>query len=256
LDNNRYDKHHSLVMQDLATQQYIRERIAPRPGDPDYLHLSDLLIGLKMLIPQKVTRVLDYGCGGSPYRTLFESCTYHRSDLVGSELLDFQYGPDSRLPAELSNYDCVLSSQVLEHVISPSFYLAECYRILKPGGSLVLSTHGIFEDHACPDDFWRWTGFGLRKLVEQAGFHVDRILKLTSGPRAVMFIAERELFKLRFSGSGLYSLMLDYGARVVRRAGARRRHEACDASFPRHRASDADQDGHDLYIALALVAQR
>ena len=243
-------------MHGLDDDEYIRQRIEPTLGDPFYLHLADLLDGLKVLIPHNITRVLDYGCGGSPYRRLFGSCTYHRADLVGAQELDFQYGADSRLPAELSDYDCVLSSQVLEHVLSPSSYLAECYRVLKPGGSLVLSTHGVFEDHACPNDFWRWTAFGLRKLVEEAGFKVHRVLKLTTGPRAAIFVAERDLFRLRFKRGGIYSLMLDYGLRVVRKAGSRRRHEACDASFSQYRVIEADRDGHDLYIAIALLAYR
>ena len=243
-------------MQGLEDEEYIRQRIEPVPGDPLYLHLVDLLEGLKTLIPRNITRVLDYGCGGSPYRRLFGPCAYDRADLPGDETLDFEYGADSRLPAELSDYDCVLSSQVLEHVLSPALYLAECYRVLKAGGSLVLSTHGLFEDHACPQDFWRWTAYGLRKLVEEAGLKVDRTLKLTTGPRAAMFIAEREQSRLRFQSAGLYGFMLDNGARVVRKAGARRRHEACDASFSQHRMIDADQDGHDMYIAIALVAHR
>jgi SAM-dependent methyltransferase len=241
---------------DLSDAEYLRQRIAPAPGDRDYLHLSDLLLGVKTLIPRDISRVLDYGCGGSPYRPLFGSCTYDRADLAGGPDLNFEYGADSRLPCEVSGYDCVLSSQVLEHVLMPNVYLAECYRALKPDGVLLLSTHGLFEDHACPYDFWRWTGFGLQRLIEEAGFKVDRIVKLTTGPRAAIFLAERELHRLRFDGKGLYGHMLRQGARVVRRAGARRRHEACDTSFPEHRMVDMDQNGHDMYIALALVAHR
>jgi SAM-dependent methyltransferase len=240
----------------LGDAEYIRQRVKPLPGDPLYLHLVDLLEGLKLLIPHNITRVLDYGCGGSPYRRLFGPCVYHRADLAGEETLDFEYGADSRLPAELSDYDCVLSSQVLEHVLSPSSYLAECYRVLKPGGYLLLTTHGLFEDHACPDDYWRWTAFGLRRVVEEAGFQVDRTLKLTTGPRAAMFLAERELSRLRFKGDGLYSFILKSGARVLRFTNARRLHEASDASFSQHRMSDANQVGHDMYIAIALIARR
>jgi SAM-dependent methyltransferase len=243
-------------MHGLRDAEYLRQRIEPLPGDPLYLHLGDLLEGLKLLIPRNITRVLDYGCGGSPYRRLFGPCVYHRADLAGDETLDFEYGADSRLPPELSDYDCVLSSQVLEHVLSPSSYLAECYRVLKPGGYLLLTTHGLFEDHACPDDYWRWTAFGLRRMVEKIGFEVDRTLKLTTGPRAVMFLAERELSRLRFKGDGLYNYILKSGARVMRFTNARRRHEACDASFSEHRMGDADQIGHDMYIAIALAARR
>src|SRR6266478_5252476 len=116
-------------MEHLTTTEYIRQRIEPKPGDPFYLVLSDLLMALINMIPPNVSRVLDFGCGGSPYRPLFRSCTYHRADLTGGRDLDFEYGPDSCLPDDISDYDCVLSSQVLEHVGSPSTYLAECYRV-------------------------------------------------------------------------------------------------------------------------------
>ncbi|HEX3443921.1 MAG TPA: class I SAM-dependent methyltransferase [Chthoniobacterales bacterium] len=263
-------------MQGLGAEEYIRERIEPTPGDNAYLHLTDLLLGLKTLMPSNRTRILDYGCGGSPYRPLFGACTYHRADLAGDLAVDFEYGPDSRLPAELADYDCVLSTQVLEHVLSPTAYLAEAYRVLKPGGHLLLSTHGLFGDHACPYDYWRWTVYGLRKLVEDTGFKVDRILKLTTGPRAAMFLAERELSRLRFKGPGrilhtivtlfrfslssrgrdqFYSHMLHYATRV-QFADAKRRHDACDASFSGHRVADEGEPGHDMYIAVVVLAHR
>jgi len=57
-------------------------------------------------------------------------------------------------------------------VIDPARYLSECCRLLKPGGSLVLSTHGIMYYHPDPEDYWRWTSAGLAKLVEDAGLQV------------------------------------------------------------------------------------
>jgi SAM-dependent methyltransferase len=247
----------------LHAAEYIRERLDPRPGDVYYLHLSDLLLGIKDLIPQNVDRVLDFGCGGSPYRTLFGPCTYHRADLTGSAAgLDLEYGADAALSAPSADYDCVLSSQVLEHVESPQTYLAECHRVLKPGGCLILSTHGLFEDHACPYDYWRWTVYGLQRLVAEAGFAVERVKKLTTGPRAAVFFAERERQRLEFdrirpySRRGVYSRALKYGLRLFWLAGPWRVHNACDANLPEYRAVDADQPGHDTYVAIALVARR
>ena len=52
-------------MEELADKEYIRQRIAPKPGDPHYLCLSDLLMALDRLIPPEKSRVLDFGCGGS-----------------------------------------------------------------------------------------------------------------------------------------------------------------------------------------------
>ncbi len=236
--------------------EYIRQRLEPKPGGPFYLHLSDLLLELKDLIPAGVLRVLDYGCGGSPYRSLFGSASCHRADLAGGDNLDVEYGEDAELPTNLSGYDCVFSSQVLEHVPASTAYLANCYRVLSPGGWLILSTHGTFEDHNCPADYWRWTASGLVNLVEQNGFSVGKVKKLTTGPRAAMFILERELYRMNFSEAGLYGHFLHYGATVVRRAGARRRHVVCDQSFSGNRAVEASEVGHDIYIAIALAARR
>ena len=104
---------------DLGEAGYLRERLNPQPGEMLYLHLSDLLIALNAMIPGHLSMVLDYGCGGSPYRPLFGNCTYHRADLSGGNNLDFEYGPDSKLPLELSGYDCILSTQVTRVLDEP-----------------------------------------------------------------------------------------------------------------------------------------
>ncbi len=84
-----------------------------------------------------------------------------------------QIGPDGRLPLEDGGFDTVLSTQVLEHVADPGVYLEECFRVLRPGGRLLLSTHGFMVYHPDPDDYWRWTCAGLRRAVTDAGFAVE-----------------------------------------------------------------------------------
>jgi SAM-dependent methyltransferase len=243
-------------MNQLEAEEYLRQRLSPKPGDPSYLHHSDLLIAIRTLIPMGVSRVLDFGCGGSPYRSLFGTCVYHRADLAnGSSNLDFQYGHDSRLSSEAADYDCVLSTQVLEHVTNPDFYLRECHRVLRPGGKLLLTTHGLFKDHACPYDFWRWTASGLMRVVEDAGFEIETIKKLTTGPRYILETAEPEFQRLRFMRCGIYGYALTNGIRVIRRLGMARLHRAADRSFHAHRMVDANEDGHDAYVAIALLAR-
>jgi SAM-dependent methyltransferase len=241
----------------LAAKEYLRERLEPRPGDQLYLCLSDLLIAIRSLLPSRTSRVLDYGCGGSPYRPLFGECTYHRADLAGGRNLDFEYAADSRLPPRAADYDCVLSTQVLEHAETPGGYLQECYRVLRPGGHLLLTTHGTFEDHAVPHDYWRWTARGLQRLVEEAaGLKVLTAKKLTTGPRGVLSLSEREFYRLRSKSAGAYGALLSSGIRAVQRLGARRLHEASDRSFPHHRVVDRSEGGHDLYIGIAMLAVR
>lgn len=238
-----------------ADAEYLRKRTAPRPGDSYYLHLRDILDALQEIVPRDAKRVLDYGCGGSPYRELFSCDVYNRADLAGAANVDFEFMADARLPDQIGGYDCVLSTQVLEHVQEPNVYLSECFRVLRPGGSLVLTTHGLFEDHATPYDYWRWTGFGLKQAIETSGFKVSSIKKLTTGPRAILTLLEPNLWKMRFKGS-VTAKLFDTGMRVVNRIGLPTIHKIADDSFKNCRVVPLDERGHDTYVALAVLASR
>lgn len=116
--------------------------------------------------------LVDYGCGDMPYRPMLEPHVAHYlgADLPGNDRAQVTIGNDGRLNLPDASADVVLSSQVLEHVGDPRLYLAECSRVLKPGGRLLLSTHGSWWHHPHPTDYWRWTGDGLRKLLCDSGF--------------------------------------------------------------------------------------
>jgi SAM-dependent methyltransferase len=120
-------------------------------------------------------RILDYGCAETPYRHFFPAdADYVGADLVGNPFATLELNDDGTVPAEDDSFDVVLSTQVLEHVTDPGTYLSECFRVLRPGGQLLLSTHGIFVYHPDPDDYWRWTCAGLQRAVSGAGFEIER----------------------------------------------------------------------------------
>ena len=127
------------------------------------------------LDPADAARILDFGCADKPYRRFFAlSAEYVAADLPGNVDADVEIRPDGTVPVDDESVDVVLSTQVLEHVADPQVYLAECVRVLRPGGQLLLSTHGVMVYHPDPVDLWRWTGAGLQRSVSDVGLHVER----------------------------------------------------------------------------------
>jgi SAM-dependent methyltransferase len=157
------------------------DRTRPPRHDRKYWHLVLLLDRVKRVAQSELLeggeRLLDYGCGNKPYRELFGKKFAHHvgADIEGNPEADLVLGDEGRVPAADGSFDGVLSSQVLEHVAAPRVYLSEALRVLKPGGSLILSTHGIWPFHPDPTDFWRWTKDGLVRELTQAGFEVQLV---------------------------------------------------------------------------------
>ena len=237
----------------LQRDDYVRERLYPRPGDADYLHLSDLRLALEDIKEDVLLRVLDYGCGGSPYRLLFPNADYRRADYSGFENLNYVIAADSNVTEANETFDLILSTQVIEHVINVRAYFAECYRLLKPGGKVVCTTHGSYIDHGCPDDYQRWTAGGLRRDLESAGFMVRRIVKLTTGPRALMYFADRFNDWLCVQRTSGFALALWVLRSLIRRF-RRQIHARCDRMFAAHRVVMDDLHEHPFYVNILAIA--
>lgn len=70
------------------------------------------------------------------------------------------------LPFDAEAFDAILVLEVMEHVSTPALALAEVKRVLKPKGKLVWSTPFLFPIHDEPFDYFRYTRFGILKLLE------------------------------------------------------------------------------------------
>lgn len=119
-------------------------------------------------------RLLDAGAGKLSYRHVVQPfCAEYRSLDFKKTHPDLDYvGDIQHLPLPSSSFDTVLSAEVLEHVPDPDQALREIFRVLKPGGKFVISIPHLMYLHNEPYDFFRYTKYGLRVLLERAGFRV------------------------------------------------------------------------------------
>lgn len=131
-------------------------------------------------------RVLDFGCGAKPYEQLFNLA----EEYIGVDIEDSGHNhEDSKvdlfwdgvsLPFEDNYFDSVVSFEVFEHVFNPSEVFKEIRRVLKPGGTLLMSTPFIYGEHEQPFDFARYTSFGIKHMLEINDFNVIEAKKTGS----------------------------------------------------------------------------
>jgi SAM-dependent methyltransferase len=237
------------------SEEFTRQRMEPVPGDPEYLVLSDLRIFLDQFRTDNCSSVLDFGAGGSPYRALFRKSNYHRADFVVTEGLDFIVDAHSRIAALSESYDIILSTQVAEHVEYPYEYLDECYRLLKPGGTLILTTHGTWEDHGVPYDFQRWTAAGLKRDVAGVGFCDVSAFKLTTSSRAYFCLFLKWICNFDF-GFSLLGKCLNRFRCMVCNWLIKPCHMAADYFWPNARVVGSTEPNSNFYLVVACTAKK
>ena len=160
-------------------------------------------------------RVLDAGAGDCRYQKHFRQAIYESADFcqVKKPYGEITYVCDLRaLPVEASRYDLVLMTQVLEHLAEPLEVLGELHRVLKPGGTLWLSAPLQHEEHEEPYDFFRYTQFGLRHVLQRAGFQVVE-LEWTEGyfgtlAYELVLASDHLPLKPRAYGGGLIGVLM------------------------------------------------
>ena len=122
-------------------------------------------------------KLLDVGCGRKPYKDTYFSnaISYTGVDYVTATSQPDIVGSALDLPVPAQSFDTVVSTELLEHVPEPLRALREMYRVLKPGGHLILSAPMYWPRHEIPHDYFRYPYDGLLYLIDESGFELLRI---------------------------------------------------------------------------------
>ncbi len=137
--------------------------------------------------------VLDAGGGVpfqkrmAPYKSLFEGKKYATLDNA-SEYKPTIVGDIHAIPLKDGEVGAVICLSVMEHLQDPKKAAKEMWRVLRPGGKLLLYTHFIYPYHiqkGLYGDYFRFTDDGLRYLLRD--FSKIEVKKHGGYFRALMF---------------------------------------------------------------------
>ena len=123
-------------------------------------------------------KILDIGAERCPFKHYFQKMSYFSLDIKQNKdkTIDFIGDLNQGLPEiKDKSFDYILCTQVLEHIRRPEKAFQEFSRILKKGGRLFLTTHMCYDEHMVPNDYFRFTRYGLKYLGESNGFFLEHI---------------------------------------------------------------------------------
>lgn len=167
---------------------------------PDSLRPQWVRQQLRQLPPG--TKLLDAGCGPQPYRRECAHLTYVAQDFGaydgagdGTGLHDggkWNYGKLDytcdlwAIPAKSKSFDAILCTEVLEHVPYPVESLREFARLLKTGGTLILTAPVNCIPHQTPYFFYHGIA---RQLYEKVGMEEGlQLIQFSTYPSPAQFV--------------------------------------------------------------------
>jgi SAM-dependent methyltransferase len=98
------------------------------------------------------------------------------------------------LPFSAGCFGLVVSQETVEHLPDPFLAVREMARVLRPGGTLYLQAPFVIGYHPGPEDYWRFSRAGMRRLLEQAG------------------LAQAQVQPVIGAGTGLHRILVEFVA--------------------------------------------
>jgi ubiquinone/menaquinone biosynthesis C-methylase UbiE len=142
----------------------------------------DMWVEKKAMQVPKGSKVLDAGAGTGRYRRLFSHCDYKAQDFCKEpstigRYTKMDYVCDvTSIPAPDESFDVILCTEVLEHVPEPIKVIREFSRMLKKGGTLLLTAPLGCGIHQQPFIYYGgFTPYWYMKFLSEYGFEDIRI---------------------------------------------------------------------------------
>lgn len=159
-------------------------------------------------------RTLDIGAQNGPYAAFFPNRV----------ALDIQRGMGVQIIGDAQAigvadavFDVVLCTEVLEHLPEPQSAIDEMFRVLRPGGTLLLTTRFLFPIHDAPHDYFRFTKYGLRHLLRR--FEIEELHEETDSVGTIAVLLQRLGMQARTLGPTASRAVWLITARIVRPFG-------------------------------------
>lgn len=109
--------------------------------------------------------ILNIGSGGEVGAQLMaHGVRFQSLDIDHTRHPDILANIESMDSVQDKTIDAIFCIEVLEHVKHPELAAAEICRVLRPGGLLIASTPFLLGIHDAPNDFYRYTRYGLRLI--------------------------------------------------------------------------------------------
>lgn len=164
--------------------------------------------------------LLDAGCGRTT--PVLKKFMGQAKRLIGVELVEFTDVPAgiethnadlARIPVADASVDVIMSRSVFEHLEDPDSVYRECFRVLKPGGTLIFLTANLWdygslaarlipnrfhpaivkhvegraEEDTFPIQYRTNTRRAVKRLAQQAGLEIRSFDYLSQYPNYLMF---------------------------------------------------------------------
>ena len=153
-----------------------------RGGPVDRYYIENFLQKKADLVKGRVLEI-----GDNEYTLRFGKQNVQKSDILhidASNKLATFVGDLSNAPQIPDNsFDCIILTQTLQFIYDYRAAIDTCYRILKPGGHLLLTVPGISQiDHDDWKDIWLWsfTDTSIKKVLSES-FEKEKIDVSTFG---------------------------------------------------------------------------